>query len=74
MAQRILIAAEGRTVFQPDGAPWPADGLPDPDTRFTRRRLADGDLIVKPARTARAGSSAAIKAEPVTADATGGSA
>lgn len=46
-----LIAAEGRTVRQGDGTPWPKDGLEDPGTLFTRRRLADGDLIVKP-RTA----------------------
>lgn len=43
-----LIAAEGRTVHQADGAPWPKEGLEDPGTLFTRRRLADGDLIVKP--------------------------
>lgn len=44
----ILIAATGRTVHQADGTPWPEDGLEDPGTLFTRRRKADGDLIVKP--------------------------
>lgn len=44
--QKVLIAAEGRTVHQPDGSEWPKDGLPDPNTHFTRRRIADGDLIV----------------------------
>lgn len=48
-----LIAAEGRTVKQADGAPWPEDGLEDPGTLFTRRRLADGDLIVKPRAASR---------------------
>lgn len=42
----ILVAAEGRTVLQEDGRPWPVEGLPDPDTLFTRRRLNDGDLII----------------------------
>mgnify|MGYP001040071885 CR=1 FL=1 len=45
---RILIAAEGRTVFAEDKTPWPAEGLPDPGTLFTRRRLADGDLVELP--------------------------
>lgn len=48
-----LIAAEGRTVHQADGALWPKEGLEDPGTLFTRRRKTDGDLIVKP-RTASA--------------------
>lgn len=48
-----LIAAEGRIVKQADGAPWPEDGLEDPGTLFTRRRLADGDLIVKPRATSK---------------------
>ena len=59
---RILIAAEGRTVFAEDKTSWPADGLPDPDTLFSRRRLADGDLIVKP-ETAEA-ATLAEEAEP----------
>jgi hypothetical protein len=44
----ILIAGEGRTVLQEDGALWPKDGLPDPDTLYTRRRVADGDLVAAP--------------------------
>lgn len=43
--QKVLIAADGRTVHLPDGSEWPKEGLPDPDTHFTRRRIADGDLI-----------------------------
>lgn len=45
---KTLIAAEGRTVLTDDGKPWPAEGLPDPGTLFTRRRLADGDLVEMP--------------------------
>ena len=44
----ILIVGEGRTVLQEDGRPWPTEGLPDPDTLFSRRRKADGDLVVAP--------------------------
>ncbi|HAU75227.1 MAG TPA: hypothetical protein DCW88_06745 [Agrobacterium sp.] len=44
--QKVLIAADGRTVHLPDGSEWPKEGLPDPDTHFTRRRIADGDLLV----------------------------
>ena len=43
----ILIAGEDRTVLQEDGQPWPIEGLPDPDTLFSRRRKADGDLVAK---------------------------
>lgn len=43
--QKVLIAADGRTVHLPDGSEWPKEGLPDPDTHFTRRRIADGDLV-----------------------------
>ncbi|MDR6102794.1 hypothetical protein QE369_002991 [Agrobacterium larrymoorei] len=50
---KILIAAEGRTVHQPDGTLWPAEGMEDPDTHFTRRRIDDGDLIVKPREAAK---------------------
>ena len=46
-APRILVQGEGRTVLQEDGRPWPAEGIEDPDTLFTRRRLRDGDLVVK---------------------------
>lgn len=42
---KFLKPAEGRTVHQPDGAPWPADGMEAPSTLFVRRRIADGDLI-----------------------------
>lgn len=54
MAKRdTLIAAQGCTVHQADGTPWPKEGLEDPGTLFTRRRLADGDLIVKPRATSK---------------------
>lgn len=43
---RILVQAEGRTVLQEDGSAWPAKGIEDPGTLFTRRRLKDGDLVV----------------------------
>jgi len=42
---RFLKAAEGRTVDQEDGSPWPADGMTAPDTLFVRRRVRDGDLV-----------------------------
>lgn len=42
---KILKAAEGRTVDQEDGTPWPPEGLAAPDTLFVRRRLRDGDLV-----------------------------
>lgn len=45
-AVRILVQADGRTVLQEDGSAWPAEGIEDPDTHFTRRRLKDGDLVV----------------------------
>lgn len=45
---QILIAAEGRSVPQEDGQPWPKEGLEDPGTLYTRRRFADGDLVVAP--------------------------
>lgn len=48
-APKTLVAAEGRTVLTEDGALWPAEGMDDPETLFTRRRLADGDLVIKPA-------------------------
>ncbi|KQY45352.1 hypothetical protein ASD46_09545 [Rhizobium sp. Root491] len=51
--QKILIAAEGRTVHLPDGSEWPKEGLHDPDTHFTRRRIADSDLIEKPREPAK---------------------
>ncbi|MBB3947217.1 hypothetical protein GGQ73_003183 [Rhizobium skierniewicense] len=53
MATKTLVAAEGRTVHQPDGSLWPAEGMEDPQTHFTRRRIADGDLIVKPREVAK---------------------
>lgn len=48
MANRILIAAPGRTVLQEDGRSWPAEGMEDPNTLFTRRRIADLDLVDAP--------------------------
>lgn len=50
---KILIPAQDRTVFLPDGTLWPSEGLEDPGTLFTRRRLADGDLIEKPSSIKR---------------------
>lgn len=37
--------AEGCTVDQEDGTPWPAEGMDTPNTLFNRRRIACGDLI-----------------------------
>lgn len=48
MAKTTLIAGEGRTVLQEDGQPWPQDGMEDPGTLYTRRRVADGDLVAAP--------------------------
>lgn len=42
---QFLKPAEGRTVDQEDGSPWPLDGMDAPNTLFVRRRLRDGDLI-----------------------------
>lgn len=42
-----LYQAEGRTVPQEDGTPWPAEGLAVEHSRYIRRRLADGDLTEK---------------------------
>lgn len=41
----FLKQAEGRTVPQEDGKPWPEDGMDVAVTRYIRRRLRDGDLI-----------------------------
>jgi hypothetical protein len=42
----FLKPAEGRTVRQEEtGALWPAEGAYAEDTLYTRRRLADGDLV-----------------------------
>jgi hypothetical protein len=46
MAKKAYLApAEGRKVPQEDGTPWPVEGMEDPETHYTRRRIADGDLI-----------------------------
>ncbi|ANM05230.1 hypothetical protein AMC78_CH03161 [Rhizobium phaseoli] len=37
--------AEGCTVDQEDGRPWPAEGMDAPNTLFVRRRIACGDLV-----------------------------
>ncbi|SIQ23892.1 Protein of unknown function [Rhizobium sp. RU35A] len=42
---KFLKPAEGRTIDQETGEPWPIDGMDAPDTLFVRRRLIDGDLI-----------------------------
>lgn len=54
--RKFLKAAEGRTVRQEDtGEIWPAEGAFAENTRFIRRRLADGDLVVaKPDKPAKA--------------------
>lgn len=53
--RKFLKAAEGRTVRQEEtGEPWPAEGAWAENTRFVRRRLADGDLIeAEPAKPAK---------------------
>lgn len=58
--RKFLKAAEGRTVRQEDsGEPWPAEGAFAENTRYVRRRVADGDLVEaappKPARPAADG-------------------
>jgi hypothetical protein len=42
---KFLKPAPGLEVPQPDGNPWPAEGMDAPDTLFVRRRIRDGDLI-----------------------------
>ncbi|XKM42028.1 DUF2635 domain-containing protein [Rhizobium ruizarguesonis] len=37
--------AEGMTVDQENGTPWPADGMDALNTLFVRRRIACGDLV-----------------------------
>jgi hypothetical protein len=41
----FLKPAEGCTVDQEDGTPWPSDGMDAPNTLFVRRRIACGDLV-----------------------------
>ncbi|RFB92051.1 hypothetical protein B5K08_15830 [Rhizobium leguminosarum bv. trifolii] len=41
----FLKPAEGCTVDQEDGRPWPAVGMDAPNTLFVRRRIACGDLV-----------------------------
>ncbi|WP_225524995.1 DUF2635 domain-containing protein [Rhizobium leguminosarum] len=41
----IYKPAEGMTVDQENGTPWPADGMDAPNTLFVRRRIACGDLV-----------------------------
>ncbi|MFN3362725.1 MAG: DUF2635 domain-containing protein [Allorhizobium sp.] len=46
MAKKDYLApAKHRRVPQEDGTPWPTEGMEDPDTLYTRRRVADGDLV-----------------------------
>ncbi|QRF50005.1 DUF2635 domain-containing protein [Rhizobium rosettiformans] len=46
MAKKDYLApAKDRLVPQEDGTPWPTEGMEDPDTLYTRRRVADGDLV-----------------------------
>ena len=67
---QTLIEAPDRTVLQEDGQPWPKEGLPDPGTLYTRRRLRDGDLIVvpEPAAPAAKPAAAAPAATPTKTD------
>lgn len=44
-----LAPVKGRLVPQEDGTPWPTAGMEDPETLYTRRRVADGDLVKVPA-------------------------
>ncbi|WP_245521568.1 DUF2635 domain-containing protein [Rhizobium leguminosarum] len=37
--------AEGMTVDQENGTPWPVYGMDAPNTLFVRRRIACGDLV-----------------------------
>lgn len=60
--RKFLKAADGRTVRQEgSGERWPAEGAWVENTRFVRRRLADGDLVEaqppKPAKPAADGDS-----------------
>ena len=41
----FLKQGDGRTVKQPDGSPWPAEGMDVLPDRFIRRRIADLDLV-----------------------------
>ncbi len=41
----FLKPGKGRTMFQPDGQPWPAEGMDAPNNLFVRRRVRDGDLV-----------------------------
>lgn len=54
--RKFLKAAEGRTVRQEEtGELWPAEGDWAENTRFIRRRIADGDLIAaEPPKAAKA--------------------
>lgn len=59
MSQKMFLKqAEGRTVPQEDGKPWPEDGLETGMTAYVRRRLKDGDLVKasKPKKPAEAPS------------------
>ena len=75
----FLKQGEGRTVKQPDGQPWPADGMEVEETLFIRRRIKDGDLVAATpptsaptedtTETAKRGRK--FTAEPATGDADG---
>lgn len=54
MATQYLKQADGRTVPQENGKPWPEAGMDTPITRYVRRRLASGDLVkaTRPKKTA----------------------
>ena len=63
---RFLKPAEGRTVDQLDGTPWPAEGMEADDSLFVRRRLRDGDLVkaTPPAASAEPESETEQPGEP----------
>lgn len=55
MTQRItVVPAAGRAVPDPEaGDLLPAEGRQVPDTVWWRRRLADGDITLKPAKAGK---------------------
>lgn len=58
-----LYEAEGRTVPQEDGRPWPPEGMVPASTNYIRRRLRDGDLTAD-RRAAKKPPTPASPAEP----------
>lgn len=46
MREMRLKPAPDRWVPQPDGRPWPAEGMLVAVDHYVRRRMRDGDLVV----------------------------